>query len=779
MGQLKLSPRIISGIIVALFFGIALYLRTALPYDQVFSDGWIKFTGVDGYYHMRLVENLLQNFPQRITFDPYTYYPYGTAVFWPPFFDWFVAATTWVFTLGATVQQGVYTVAAYLPAVLGALTVIPVYFIGRELFSRRAGVIAAGLVAIYPGEFLGRTILGFTDHHAAETLFTTILMLFLILAIKTARERQLNFTHLKNLDRATCSKPLIYSLLAGITLGVYLLSWPGGLLFVFLISAYLVIQFIIDHLRGRASDYLAIVGTVCMVAATVVSIPVLAEAWLSRTYLASMLAAMVIPMVLYTVSRLVASRVRKPVFYPLTLVVGGLAGLGLFRIIRPELLNSILSEFWIFNPGSHALTISEVQPFLFPGGNFSLSPAWSNFTTGFYLGLISLGILIYLSVRRDRADLTLFLTWSLLILAATLGQRRFAYYFVVNVGLLTGYLSGQIIRYADFSEIRNKLAGTSNRAKRKRARQAAEKGGVGMVNGRVTMALGITVVFFLSFFPNIGAAIDTASQARFAPNDAWCETLSWLKENSPEPFDDANFYYERYEKPFEYPESAYGVIAAWEIGHWITQIAHRIPISNPFQKGIPSEARFFTAQGAASARDIMERLDAKYIILDNRYVNVDKNVSTFINLTEWGGGDVGDYLGIYYRRNPQDGKLLPYLLYHPEYYRSLCVRLYSFNGKAVTPESCMVIAYEERITPDGEDYKEVTGSKSFATYEEARAYIESQTAGNYQIAGNNPAVSCVPLKKLKNYELVYESEPPAGSSDAGTSKAIKIFEYTK
>ena len=82
MNRIRLSPQLIVGIIIALFFGIALYLRVCLPYDQVFSGDWIKFTSFDGYYHMRLVDNIVANFPHRIGFDAYSYYPYGCPVTW-------------------------------------------------------------------------------------------------------------------------------------------------------------------------------------------------------------------------------------------------------------------------------------------------------------------------------------------------------------------------------------------------------------------------------------------------------------------------------------------------------------------------------------------------------------------------------------------------------------------------------------------------------------------------------------------------------------------------
>jgi dolichyl-diphosphooligosaccharide--protein glycosyltransferase len=174
MSQTRFPSRLVAAIIVALFFGVALYLRIILPHDQVFSDGWIKFTGVDAYFNMRIVDNLAHNFPHLITFDPYNLYSSISSISIPPFFHYLLAGIIWLIGLGSPAQHTIDVVGVYFPAILGALTVIPVYFIGKELFNRWAGVIAAGLVALLPGEFLGRSILGFTDYHVAETLFTTI-----------------------------------------------------------------------------------------------------------------------------------------------------------------------------------------------------------------------------------------------------------------------------------------------------------------------------------------------------------------------------------------------------------------------------------------------------------------------------------------------------------------------------------------------------------------------------------------------------------------------------
>ena len=134
MGESRFSLGLVVGIIVALFFGVALYLRVVLPYDQVFVGDWIKFTGVDAYRHMYTVDNLVHSFPHLQSFNPYSIYsiyPRGAEVEGFLFFDYLLAGIIWLISLGSPSQHIVDVVGVYFPAILGALTVIVVYFIGK------------------------------------------------------------------------------------------------------------------------------------------------------------------------------------------------------------------------------------------------------------------------------------------------------------------------------------------------------------------------------------------------------------------------------------------------------------------------------------------------------------------------------------------------------------------------------------------------------------------------------------------------------------------------
>jgi dolichyl-diphosphooligosaccharide--protein glycosyltransferase len=216
---------------------------------------------------------------------------------------------------------------AISPAIIGALVTVPVYFIGRVLFNWRVGLIAASLIAILPGGFMRRTLLGFSDHHALEVLLTTTAILFLILAMKHAQREGLSFIDLAQRDWRKLARPLIYALLAGIALGLYLLTWTGGLLFVFIIALYAVVQYIADHLRGRSTDYLLVTIGVCFFITLLVILPFVNLRIIDALHIGFVVAAIVGLGALSGVSRIMDARGIRRAYYPA--VLAGLGGLGL------------------------------------------------------------------------------------------------------------------------------------------------------------------------------------------------------------------------------------------------------------------------------------------------------------------------------------------------------------------------------------------------------------------------------------------------------------------
>ena len=769
--KLRLPPAAIVGIILAVLCGISLYIRIYLPYDQTFSNGWVWFRETDAYYYVRHIETMIHNFPHFNSFDPYVLYPGGGIGLSRPFFAWLVAGITLLVSHGAPTLHTIEVVSAYLPAILGTLTLIPVYFIGKKLFNRWVGVISAALVSILPGEFLHRSLLGFTDHHVVETLFSTVCILFLIMGIKRAREREISFSHIFSRDWPTITRPVVYALLAGIFLGMYLLTWIGGLLFIFMIFVYLVIQFTVDHLRHKSTDYLCIISAPLFLIALLMLLPVLGASSRESTYLVSMSVAIVVPIVLSVISRLMMGRAWKPVYYPVALL--GLAGIGLAALhaINPSLFEYMLRQFNVFVPGGARLTIMEVHP---------LTPemAWFNFTTSFFISFISFAMLIYLVIKEKSTDKTLFLVWSIIMLIAVLGQRRFGYYYAVNAALLTGYFSWKMLNIAGLNKLLAKpkqfVETVKEFKKRKKVREKAKTRTFMQPRGVWVRVIVVGIaIFFLIFFPNIRMTKPFAGDPSLMGNlleQGWYSSLLWLRDNSPEPFDDPDFYYELYppKAEFKYPETVYGVMSWWDYGYFIMQISHRIPNSNPGQAGAVRAGRFFTAQDESSANKLADKFGSKYVVIDHTMPT-----TKFYAMVEWAGSNVSEFQELYYLPQQDGGGFL--YLYYPAYYESIVARLYNFDGKAVTSTESIVISYEE-MEYEGEKYKEITSGESFSSYEDAQAYVASQTSGNYKIVSVSPFSSPMPLEELKSYKLVHESDATVPIGNINTP-AVKIFEY--
>ncbi|MDI6859011.1 MAG: oligosaccharyl transferase, archaeosortase A system-associated [Methanocellales archaeon] len=718
----KIKQKIsIYNVLLVAVFGLALYIRAVLPYNSVFVGDIVRFGGNDPWYHMRLVENTIRNFPHRIFFDPYTHFPVGDVLHFGPLYDQMIAFIALLIGFGSPSQHTIEVVGAYFPAIMGALVVLPVYFIGKEIFDKRVGLLSALVVAILPGQFLSRSLLGFTDHHVAETLFSTLTIVFFIIAIR--RAEGLRFEHILKKDWGILRTPLVYSILAGLMFGCYLLSWFGALLIGFIIAVYIIIQHITDSLKNKSTDHLCIVGMITFTIPLMMVAPIVMQglgqySWLhTSSFIIGILAFLVLSGIPKAMDRKGIDRS----YYPLMLIGIGAIGVASVYLISPSLLNSMFGSFSIFQPRGGALTIAEVSPILYPQGVFSLGPLWYNFTTCFYVAFIALIMLTYKVIKEWRTEEILLVVWSLIMLFAMFGQNRFAYYFVVNVAILSGYLGIKVLEFGGLDRLYEDF--------KRRVKDPSDLSRFFSRYLKLGHMLAVVLVILLLVYPNVAITMGSgpgAAKWTGGPNMDWYESLNWMRHNTPDPGVD---YYALYEKPapgeaYQYPDSAYGVMSWWDYGHWITRIAHRIPNANPFQAGIggpgpndtiiPGACMFFTATNESTANWILDELGSKYVIMD-----IEMATGKFWAMGTFAeGGDVNKYWAKYQVTLPDGGAG-----WGPEYYKTMVVRLHFFNGENFTSP------YGDQIEP------------------------------------------------LEHYRLVYESPTTVGTIEGREIRYVKIFEY--
>ena len=126
------------------------------------------------------------------------------------------------------------------------------------------------IVAVLPGQIYIRTTLGFQNHHAAEIFFSTLTMMFLLMALRTGKG--MTFGDVQK-DWSSFKNPLLYSTLAGVSLGLYIDAWSSGFLFVGIILLFIFLQSIFDHINGKNIEYLSISGAVTFFVATLLVLP--------------------------------------------------------------------------------------------------------------------------------------------------------------------------------------------------------------------------------------------------------------------------------------------------------------------------------------------------------------------------------------------------------------------------------------------------------------------------------------------------------------------------
>lgn len=678
--DIKGSLPYFAGVVIS--FLIAFYLRT-IPKAGVFiSSEFVRFGGNDPWYHLRNVESILHNYPHMIWFDAYTNYPTGTDQVFAPLYDLFLATIIWVIGFGNPGQDLTYTVCAYFPVVLGALVVIPAYYIGKWLFDRRAGLLAAFLISVSSGQFLSRSIIGFNDHHIAETLLSTVTAMFLIMAVKTARDHDISFDHLKNGNISALKPSLPYFILTGISLGAYTLAWKGALFFSLIIGVYVTVQHVLDHMHGKKTDYIAIGGMIIFAVALVM---VLMTPYLGSTkalHIKALLAGFFAFPIMTLFSMEMNRRGLNKYYYPGSVIASFIAVVLIAKIALPSAYAVIISVFSYFMSTGGALTVAEASPLLNRGGVFTLEPLWYNFALLGYVSFVALVLFAYQATKKSSQEKTFLIVWTVIIIWAMLQQNRFAYYYSVNAAILSAYLGIKLLDLAGWKSLED---GISTRKSSVTAYQSFAR------NVKPVHILSFILIVGALAYPSYGIAVQQ-SQYTGGPNGYWIEATMWLNSNTPDPGLD---YYESYEVPaegenYQYPETAYGVMSWWDYGHWIEVIGHRIPNANPFQQGIggrrnsieeensPGASTFFTAQSEEEATAVLEavhpdpgKAGARYIVSD-----VEMATGKFYAMAAWTLDTADYYIPV---QTDQGVQTVP----GPRYFNSMESRLHIFDARGL------------------------------------------------------------------------------------------------
>ena len=751
-----MKKKILFAIILCLIFALSLFLRVNFCKEDVFSFP-VKYSADDGVYHMRLVENELlgDHFPKRIYFDPYTNFPYGTFIHFGPLYDQILAGSIWLASLGNPTQEIIDNVAPFIPPVLGSLIVFIAYFIGKKLWSPEVGLLSAFLITIV-SPYFDKSILGNVDHHFAEVLFSALVMMFFIFALK---------------EKKYSKKFWIYTVLTGTSLGLYFLTWTGALLFLFIIFSFIVIYFLIEYLSKKEPPFwLLESGMVIFLITLLMILPFLGhpDIYSSPLFNIKHLEALIFGILGFgfiLISTKFLKKKNKSPWFLLALIFGALVVLLLvLKFFIPLAFDNLISSFKAINLGMVPLKnarelISEMAPLTFAG-------AIHYFSYTFYLFLIGLGVIIYRFIKNRKPEGLLIFWWTVIIILMTgviplIGQARFINYLSFNFSLLTSFIVVEGFKFG-WQGLRKT--------------ESLPNGFYLKPYLRIGSILIIFNIFFFLLFPfplnifnkspdNMPDSLKLVfSQARNGPHQKdqdWYDAMIWLKNNTPEPGVD---YYALYpeETPFSYPETAYGILARWDHGHIITYYAHRMPVANPFQQGIgkikdgyvePGEATFFLETDEKKATEYLDKLKVKYVITDYNSSNPNGSFATLVKEIE---GNLEDY----YYFGEEEAKTTQEQSNEPSKYdSSMIVRLHSLDGNGfkkegkgieIAPLDHFRLIWESSTTMAFNDKEEIKMLKIFEYIK--GAIIRGKTAPGTKVSLTTE------IKTNQNREFTYQKE---------------------
>ena len=582
---------LISIFFLVLFFSTFFNLTSGTTFNPD-GEGLNKYylSGPDPYYNMRIVDETLygenkghyQFFSEK---DPLLNYPLGTTGGRRPLLNMFAIGFSGFLSPFMDEMDAVGYSMQFIPALFGALLVFPVFFIGKEVFNKKAGLIAALFIALIPihlGSGHGSAFTLF-DHDSLNLLLFFLTFFFLIKSIKEKDE----------------TKSVLYALLAGVPLAGLSMVWVEAQFLYVLISAYAIVQMIIDIVTSRIEKRVFLAPFITLLFGYLLSLPVLVArigGFSPDIPLFLCIGVGIFGLIYYGFDK---KKIPWTVSLPIIFCTAAVGLIVLYFVndisqhisfISPlSKLSNILYGSGVYG-SKVSLTIAEAHTYDLSRTIMSFGPAL------FWLGGTGFVLLLYYYYKDIKhRDYLLIISIFAIDIWLTSIAGRFLNDLVPLVAILGGWIVWIIIDKADYKQmIRSiKSAGGGLHGLRK---------GVSFLH-----IAGILFVSFLVIIPNGYLALDAAipfteKSEAFGdlPNGAfglsvgkegyWSEAYNWLNDQ------DTNIT-----NPAERP--AY--ISWWDYGFYEVAMGGHPTVADNFQDGIPAASNFHTATSEKEAVSIL------------------------------------------------------------------------------------------------------------------------------------------------------------------------------
>lgn len=594
-------------LVLILLLTLAAFFRVAFNYEPAVNDGEYRFAGNDDYYHLRVVRHV-QAEGEHLFDDPLLNYPNPGRNPRPPVYDWSVAMAgrAGELTTGAEGPEAAAVALEWGSAFWGILTVIPIYMLGRTLYSNRAGLWAGFLIAASPAH-IQRSGFGLGDHDAYILFFLSLGFYFLVRALQTAKgdERVERWTSIPSIaegfglwiDRHRLS--IAYAVLAGLSWATIALAWKGFPYVTAIFALYYGFQLLTNQMRRIDSTGDVLIMLTTMGTLTLAMLPYY---WLTGIISSTLTTNAYIfgGLVLATLA-LVPTR-----DLPSILVLPTLAGIGLVAwlavmVLFPDIGQTFLSANGYFTQSKLYSTIAEAQRTELGVFVFSIG-----FMT-FFLALVGFGWAVVHFFKHKRRDQLFVVAWGLVSIYMAFAAARFVFNAAPAFAILGGWITAKIV---DWMNVRERIR--NFRSLRQDSLAKAVRGVMGGKQIAGALFLGLTLIV-----PNLWFSLDAGLPSEVRQNvrdnhpsidfinnqtgafgqgflsDDWIETYGWLNEQDTVDYD-GNFV-ECEDRPAH--------MAWWDYGFWEVALACHPTVADNFQNGFEISGRFIAAQGEQEAME--------------------------------------------------------------------------------------------------------------------------------------------------------------------------------
>ncbi len=236
----------------------AFLLRTVFAYSISADGNFALSGGSSAQYHLHVIESIM-NGSYSLT-DSAVNYPNGGLSMYPPLMDFICAGIASVLSaFGLSTAEAASAAVAVFNPIIGALTCIPIFLLGKEMFDRKVGAISA-LVFAFLALPISTTVFSSGTEYGLAAFLLAFMSLFLVKMVKAA-------------DAAEPSRKsiLVNAAIAGLFMLLAALTWNGFRFVVVLVAVAMVLQIVVDRFRGRDFTDVLLGYAITLVIGTIVA----------------------------------------------------------------------------------------------------------------------------------------------------------------------------------------------------------------------------------------------------------------------------------------------------------------------------------------------------------------------------------------------------------------------------------------------------------------------------------------------------------------------------